>query len=126
MASGKRIRNTDELIVQFSTTGAIGSLVDVHLLYRFATILEASISRANIGYFDGTDVGGGKFNIYIYKILPSQRQQAAEVALSELRLQGLLDKAVIAFSVAYEAESDEWTEYEVIWPTNFESTFSVM
>lgn len=122
----RRLRDTDDLIVQMRSEDVEPSNAhDYHKGSSLADTLEALFYHLSLGVLDGTDTGGGKYNIYLNGISPQQWDQAAALVTKELARKGLLDKAVVARGVAWENDTSEWTDFQVIWPLNYEAAFSI-
>jgi hypothetical protein len=61
----------------------------------------------------------------IYDIRDCAWQAAFDFVVGELTRLRLIDHAVIARSVAWETEDDEWTDYTVFWPKGYDQAFSI-
>ena len=122
----RRMRNTDDLIIQLRTDDVEpASIADYHKGSSLADTLEALFYHTSLGVLDGTDTGGGKYNLYINDIAQENWDQASSLVIKELTRKGLLDKAVVARGVAWENDTDEWVNFQVVWPLNYDAVFSI-
>lgn len=106
------------LIVQFPAEKLHGAM---HASDTLAPLLEES----GLGHFDGHDYGGGKINLFVFGIRDDDWTRACDLVVSELARLRLLDVAMVARSISWESEDDEWIDYSVFWPQGYDKEFSI-
>ena len=121
----RRIRETVGLIVQLSLQTKWGDGEDDLRSTTIADALEDLFKDSQLGVVDGTDTGGGKLNVFIFDIADSNWDDVLNIVIKSLNEQGVLDGAVIARSISWETDEDEWVEHEVVWPENYKNRFVI-
>jgi hypothetical protein len=122
MTEKRRLKPTDELVVQLRVQGGAE---ENEYRSSLTAALEALFHHTSLGQVGGTDIGADKFNIFISNVHPDNWDQALSLVLKELDRQQLRDDAVVARGTTWENDTDEWDEYQVVWPPNSETTFSI-
>ena len=92
-----------------------GSSEDLAKAHKIEGLLNECLGWTGNGHCDGNDIGSGSMNIYSVVVDP---QLAVETIITELREQGLLERAVVA--VRYREE------YRVLYPADFNGEFSLL
>jgi hypothetical protein len=92
-----------------------------------ADALAEGFEAGGFGNFDGTDVGMGKTNLFIYNIPPDRWDAAFDFTVAELQRRGLAEKALVARGLMSpdDAEEDDPEEEEVLWPAGYQGRFSI-
>jgi hypothetical protein len=122
---GESMKADIGMIVQLRLTGRWGTDKEMQVRDELAEALDAGLRRLGLGDFDGTDVGSGTTNLFIYHIPADRWDQAVEFVLSELRKRDLLEKARVVRSVMKLADDESIPEHKVIWPRGFRGEFSI-
>jgi hypothetical protein len=125
MEEAKRIDDENSLIVQLPLSSLWGTDEEYEARNDLADVLDQLFQQEGCGVFDGTDIGEGKTNLFIVRITDQDFPRAVALVLGELRRRNLLDKAVVARSVAVGDPDGPWAEHAVVWPENFEGEFCV-
>ncbi len=105
-----------QIVVQYKTAGGWGDTTDLEKRYHVEDILDECLGWTGNGHCDGGDIGSGTINAFAFVVAP---KTACDTIVEELHGQDLLDGAVIA----YRNQNDE---YDVLWPPDFEGTFSII
>ncbi len=118
--SGKRerIRDTVEMTIQFPS-GLYYEAVHA------ADALADLFAKNGLGNFDGTDVGSGTVNLFIYDIRDADWGNALAVVIEILRELELLDKAMIVRGISWWTDDEEGTDYTTFWPEGSDKRFSL-
>ncbi len=107
----------DELypvVIQYRIQGH-GTMQDYDRRVKIETLLEEFLSKAELGYLDGGDIGSGTANIFCF-LKPGRK--GTEAIIQTLRSSGYLDGAVIQETVK--------GEEKVVWPLDYAGEFSVV
>ena len=105
-----------EIIVQYKTKDEWGDTTDLDKRHHVDDLLNECLGWTGNGHCDGGDIGSGTINSYSFVVSP---QAACDTIVKELRDEGILEGAIIA----YEDKNDE---YQILWPPDFEGTFSIL
>jgi hypothetical protein len=109
--------DTDEhsqVVVQYRTAGW-GSVADLEKRHKIEELLDECLAWTCNGFCDGGDIGSGSINIFCLVVDPAA---AKDTLVSTLKKNRLVKGAVIAVR--------EGELYRVLWPDDFEGTFSVL
>jgi hypothetical protein len=106
----------DELypvVIQYRLEGQ-GTMQDYDRRVKIETFLEQFLSKADLGYLDGGDIGSGTANIFCY-LKPGRK--GTEAVIQTLRKNGYLDGAVIQETVKGEGR--------IVWPSDYAGEFTI-
>ncbi len=105
-----------QLIIQFQTKDFEG-LDCLGIRHDLEEKIGGALERnlGGIGYVDGGDIGREEMNIFAFV---KSWEQPIELVKAVLKRSGHLDEAVIAKRM-----NDD--SYRVVWPLNFDGTFSI-
>jgi hypothetical protein len=117
-ADGQRVRDTVAMILQFPSSKEHGAM---HTL----NVLDTLFQESGLGKVDGYDWGGGKINLFVYDIRDADWQAAFDMVVGELTRLRTLELAVVARSISWETQDDEWIDYDVFWPSGYDKEFSI-
>jgi hypothetical protein len=114
------------MIVQLRLTGRWGTDEEMKVRDDLAGALDVGFQHLNLGEFDGTDVGSGTTNLFIYHIPASGWDTAVDFVLSELRKRNLLQGARVVRSETNTSDDDDSIpQDQVVWPPDFKGEFSI-
>jgi hypothetical protein len=102
------------VIIQYRTEG-YGSTNDYDRRVEIESLLEEFLSKTDLGYLDGSDIGSGSANIYCF-LNPGRK--GTEAIIQTLRKNGYLEGAVIQETVK--------GEDKVVWPPDYAGEFSLV
>jgi hypothetical protein len=125
MEEAKRIDDKNGLIVQLPLSSFWGTDDEYEYHNEMADALDRLFQQHGSGVFDGTDIGEGKTNLFIYEITDQDFDKAVTLVLQELRRRNLMDKVIVARTVAVGDPDGPWAEHTVVWPENFQGEFQV-
>jgi hypothetical protein len=125
MVEAKRIDDKNGLIVQLSQSSFWGTDQDYEYRNKVVAAFDRLFQQHNCGVFDGTDIGEGKTNLFIYEIADQDFDKAVSLVLAELDRQKMLDTAIVARTLAVGDPDGPWAEHTVVWPKNLQEEFRV-
>lgn len=102
------------IVIQYKIDGH-GNTSDLDRRIAVEELMNERLGWTGLGHCDGGDIGSGTMNVFCYV---ADTKVAESVIVRELKKHGFLDGAVIA-----ERDGDDG---EVLWPTDFKGTFSLM
>jgi hypothetical protein len=125
MEEAKRIDDKNGLIVQLPLSAFWGTAEECGHRNEVADALDRLFQEHGCGMFDGTDIGEGRTNLFIYEITDQNFGKAFTLVLDELRRRNLLAQAIVARTVAVGDPDGPWAEHTVVWPDNFQGEFRI-
>lgn len=102
------------VVIQYTIEGH-GNTTDLDKRVAVEELMNERLGWTGLGHCDGGDIGSGTMNIFCYVV---DAKIAAPVIVRELEARGFLEGAVIA-----ETKRDA---VDMLWPHNFEGTFSLI
>lgn len=115
-----------QMIVQLPLASRWGDDAEMAARDALADALAEGFEAGGFGTFDGTDVGMGKTNLFIYGIPPDRWDAAFAFTVAELQQRGLAETALVARGLMSSADEDaDDPEEEVLWPAGYQGRFSI-
>jgi hypothetical protein len=122
---GRVVAREFQMIVQLPLASRWGNEAEMAARDALADALAEGFGANGFGHFDGTDVGMGKTNLFIYSIPPDRWEAALAFTVSELQRRGLAETALVARGLMATDEDEDDPEEEVVWPVGYQGRFSI-
>src|SRR5262249_21453062 len=117
--------------VQLALAEFWGTDEEVSHCDQFVEAVNRLLEPERYAEFSGSEIGGGKRNLFWSKIWDADWERTVELVLAELSRSGGLDRAVLvrSYFTSSTVPPDEDTpdvEEVVVWPKGFRGQFSLL
>jgi hypothetical protein len=104
------------LAIEFPISGSWGTDEEMAVRDGIVIALEAAFHEHGFGFFDGRETGMGTTAIHFREIPEDKWGVASELAIAELRRQGLLERASVVRRFAILKEPEPEIVEQFFWP----------
>lgn len=111
---------TSSFVIQYPIQG-FGSSRDLERSGRIEELLNGALKKNKNGVCSGNDVGSNKLNIFVDEV--KDFKEAFTTIIETLHHAKELDGAVVAFDPD---PSNDNSDFEVVWPSNYSGEFSIL